>query len=136
MNGFSINGGSVQLKVSQFKVIWLAMSIRPLLAMLIALATLFAPVIAGSGEAMAMAPAADHHAQMMERGHCGEQPAQSEDSKSDEMSCCVAMCAAVAVAPVEQIEPQALASAVDQHSLVQPVHGFLAKLPTPPPRLG
>lgn len=112
-----------------------AMSIRPLLAMLIALAMLFAPLAAGSGEAIAMAPAADHHAQMVDGGHCGEQPAKSEDGKTDEMSCCIAMCTAVAVAPVEQIEPQAMASAVDQPSPVQPVHGFIAELPTPPPRL-
>jgi hypothetical protein len=135
MSRFSTNGGSVQLKVSQFKVICRAMSIRPLLAILIALAMLFAPIAGGSGEVMAMPPAADHHAQVVEGGHCGEQPAKSDDGKTDEMSCCIAMCTAVALAPVEPIGPQAMASAVDQPSLVQPVHGFLAELPTPPPRL-
>ena len=110
-------------------------SLRPLFVMLIAFAMLFAPLAVQSGRAMAMTPAADHHAQMMESGHCGEQPAKSHHDKSDDKSCCVAMCTAIAVAPVAPTEPHALAASTERPSLVQFDHSFLAELPTPPPRL-
>jgi hypothetical protein len=124
-----------RLKLAAFTGIWPRMSLRPLFAMLIAVAMLFAPLAIQSGNAMAMAPAADHHAQMMEGGHCGDQPAKSQDSQSDDKSCCVAMCTAIAVAPTTPIEPHALASSVERPSLTQFSHSFLAELPTPPPRL-
>ena len=101
--------------------------------MLIAFAMLFAPLALQSGAAMAMAPA-DHHAQMMETGHCGEQPAKSHDGKSMDKSCCAAMCAAVAVAPAVEAEPHALSPSVDQPAIDQFQRSFLAELPTPPPR--
>ena len=110
------------------------MSIQRLFILFIAFAMSFAPFAIQSG-AMAMAPAADHHAQMMDSGHCGEEPAKHGDRKSDDKSCCVAMCTAIAVAPAMPIEPHALASSTEQHSLIQFDHSFLAKLPTPPPRL-
>ena len=114
--------------------IWPSVSLRPLFAMLIAFAMLFAPLALQSGAAMAMAPA-NHHAQMMETGHCGEQPAKSHDGKAMNKSCCVAMCAAVAVAPPVEAEPHALAPSVQRPALDQAQHSFLAELPTPPPRL-
>ena len=109
-------------------------SFRPFYAMLIAFALLFAPLAMQSGAAMAMAPA-DHQAQMMETGHCGEQPAKSHDGKAMDKSCCAAMCAAVAVAPSVKAEPHALAPSVQRPALDQCQHSFLAELPTPPPRL-
>jgi len=135
MSRFWTSGGFARLKPSQIKAIWPRMSLRPLFAILIALAMLFAPLAVSSGSAMAMAPAADHHSQMMDSGHCGEQPTKNKDGKSNDKSCCVAMCTAIAVAPVVPIEPHALASSADQPSLVQFNHSFLAELPTPPPRL-
>ena len=135
MSRFSTNGGFAWLKPSQIKAIWPRMSLRPLFATLIAFAMLFAPLAVSSGSAMAMAPAADDHAQMMEGGHCGEQPAKNKHDKPDDKSCCVAMCSAIAVAPVVPIEPHALASSIERPSLVQSNHSFLAELPTPPPRL-
>ncbi|MDV3257073.1 MAG: hypothetical protein LOX97_04680 [Sphingomonas sp.] len=110
------------------------MKLHPLFAILIAFAMLFAPLAAQSGAAMAMAPA-DHHAQMMEKGHCGEQPAKGHDGKAMDKSCCVAMCAAVAVAPSVEAEPHALAPAVQHPAPDQLRLSFLAELPTPPPRL-
>lgn len=126
--------GRPRLKLAVFTGIWPRMSLRPLFAMMIAVAMLFAPLAMQSGSAMAMAPA-DHHAQMMESGHCGEQPAKDHDGKSIEKSCCVAMCTAIAVAPTTAIEPHALASSVERPALTQFHHSFLAELPTPPPRL-
>lgn len=111
------------------------MSLRPLFAMLIAFAMLFAPLAIQSGAAMAMAPA-DHHTQMMESGHCGEQPAKSHDGSTVDKSCCVATCVVVAVPPATPIEPHFLASTTDRPAPTQFRRSFLAELPTPPPRLG
>lgn len=121
------------LKVGQLRRMWRRVNMRPLFAMLIAAAMLFAPFAMRAGSAMAMAPA-DHHAQMMERGHCGEQPANGKDGETVDKSCCVAVCAAIAIAPVAPLEPQAFAKNVDRPSLTPFHHSFLAKLPTPPPR--
>lgn len=109
-------------------------SLRPLFAMLIAFAMLFAPLALQSGAAMAMVPA-DHHAQMMEAEHCGEQPAKSHEGKTADKSRCAAMCTAIAVAPAPMSEPHALASSTERPSLIQFDHSYLAELPTPPPRL-
>ena len=134
MPRLSTNGGLNRLKISRIKTICPRMSLRPLFAILFAVAMLFAPLATIGGSAMAMAPA-DHHAQMAESGHCGEQPAKGDHHKAPEKSCCVAMCAAVAVAPTTTIEPNSLATSVDRPSLTQFDHSFLAELPTPPPRL-
>lgn len=106
---------------------------RPLFAILIAIAMLFAPLAMQSGGAMAMAPA-DHHAQMMDKGPCGEQPAQGEDGQSSKISCCVAACTAIAVSAVASLEPHTFHGQVARPAVSQFHHGFLAKLPTPPPR--
>lgn len=109
-------------------------SLRLLFAILIAAAMLFAPLASHHGAAMAMAPA-DHHAQMMDSGHCGEQPAKGDHNKAPDKSCCVAMCAAMAVVPSASFEPHSFTVSVDRPTLEQFHHSFLAKLPTPPPRL-
>lgn len=121
------------LKVRRVKRIWPTMSLRPLFAMLIAVAMLFAPLAMQSGSAMAMAPA-DHQGRMMEKGRCGEQPAKGKNSESGDRSCCVAMCTAVANAPVSPLEPNAFPRSVGRPSPQPFRHGYLAKLPTPPPR--
>ena len=108
-------------------------SISKFFAILIAMAMLFAPFAMRNGGAMAAAPSV-HHSQMMDKGHC-EQPATDEDSMSPDKSCCAAMCAAIAVAPVSPADPVAFARSVDHPSLEQFRHSFLAKLPTPPPRV-
>jgi Ni/Co efflux regulator RcnB len=105
-----------------------------LLAILIAAAMLFAPFAMQSGAAMA-AMASDHHAKMVDKGHCDRQPAGDEDSKRADKPCCAAMCAAVAVTPIAPVEPIAHASSVDRPTAAQFQRGFLAKLPTPPPRV-
>lgn len=111
------------------------MSLRPFYVMLLALAVLFAPLALQSGAAMAMAPAG-HHSQMMNGGHCGEQPAKGHDGKAMDKSCCAAMCAAAAaIVPAIHNGPHALASTVKRPGLDLFRHSFLAELPTPPPRL-
>ena len=110
-----------------------AVSLSKLFAILIAAAMLFAPFAMQSGSAMAAMPS-DHHAQMMGKGHCGEQPTKSKDDKSAEKSCCVAMCTAIAVASAASLESHAFHGPVDRPKLSAFHHGFLAKLPTPPPR--
>ena len=113
--------------------IWQSVSLRPLFAILIAFAMLFTPLAMQSGSAMAMGPA-DHQSQMMNQGHCSDQPTGGKDSKMGGKSCCVAMCAAVAVAAVSPVEPLAFERVADRPSLVQFHHSYLAKLATPPPR--
>ena len=121
------------LKICSRQRIWPRVSIRPLFAILIAFAMLFAPLAMQSGAAMAMAPA-DHNAQMMETGHCSEQPAKSHNGKMVDKSCCAAMCAAVAVAPAVTTEPDTYARTVDRPAPDQFQRSYLAELPTPPPR--
>ena len=121
------------LKTRVMKRIWPRMSLRPLFAMLIAAAMLFAPFAMQAGGAMAMAPA-DHQSQMTESGKCGDQPAKERDGKGVEKPCCIAMCTAIAVAPVSPAAPVVFPRSVEQPSLEQFSHGYLAKLPTPPPR--
>lgn len=111
-----------------------AVSISKLFAIIVAVSMLFAPFAMQSGSAMAAMPS-DHHAQMMDTGHCDGQPATDKDSKPADMPCCAAMCVAIAVAPVSRAEPAAFARSIERPSLKQSLHGFLAKLPTPPPRL-
>jgi hypothetical protein len=119
-------------KASQHYVAW--MSLRPFFAILVGFAMLFAPLGMISGSAMAKGPAANHHAQIMESGHCDEQPATGKDGKPDSKSCCIAMCAAIAVEPGGPAEPQVLVSSTERPSLAKFDHSFLAELPTPPPR--
>jgi len=134
MTGISIGGRRTRLKMDPIKVIWPRMGLRPLFAIWIAFAMLFAPLVLQSGAAMAMAPA-DHHSQMMDKGHCGEQPAKGENNKSMDKSCCAAMCAAVAVVPAVSFEPHHFSQSIERPALDQFQHSYLAELPTPPPRL-
>lgn len=133
MSRFSTSSRPAWLNPGRLRGIWPRVSFRPLFAMLIVFAMLFAPFAVESGAAMAM-PAVDHQTQMMENGHCTAQPGKSQDGKMVDKSCCAAMCAAVAVAPSVTLEPHAYASAVVRPALDQLQHSYLAKLPTPPPR--
>lgn len=121
------------LNIHFFAYMLTAVSFRPLFAMMIAFAMLFAPFAMRSGSAMAMAPT-DHQAQMMERGHCGDQPVKDQGGKSGNKSCCIAMCTAIAVAPASAVEPRVFANVAERPALTPFHQGFLAELPTPPPR--
>lgn len=108
------------------------MSLRPLFSVLIAAAMLFA---VSGGQAMAMAPAADHHAGTMDNGHCADQPAKGDQGTTQDNSCCAAMCSGIAVAAATAIEPLGFSQVAEPPAPDQLRRSFLAKLPTPPPRL-
>lgn len=108
-------------------------SLRPIFAILIAFAMMFAPFAMRSGSATAAMPA-NHHSQTMDKGHCGDKPAKGTGHKSAGKSCCLAMCTAVAVAPHASLEPMEFPRTAGQPGLYRAGHSFLAKLPTPPPR--
>lgn len=103
-------------------------------AILIAAAMLFAPLVMQRGSAMAAMPS-DHRGQMAGTDHCEGQPTNDKDSKSADKPCCAAMCAAVAVAPASPADPIAYARLTERPALKLSLHSFVAKLPTPPPRL-
>lgn len=118
------------------------MSVRKLLAVLIALAVLFAPAFSRAGEAFAAVP--DHHMQMMDAGHCQSPPANAEHDKHDkhdkrdkaaEKSCCISMCMGVAVTPAAP--PRASApSPAPAIFAIRALHlSHLDEIATPPPKL-
>ena len=124
-----------RLNFCRLTLIWRSVSLRPLFAILIAVGMLFAPLAMQSGSAMAMAMApADHQSQMMNQGHCSDQPSSGKGSKVPGKSCCIAMCTAVAVAPVSTVEPLAFERIGDRPALDQFHRSYLAELATPPPR--
>lgn len=124
-----------RLNFCRLTLIWRSVSLRPLFAILIAVGMLFAPLAMQSGSAMAMAMApADHQSQMMNQGHCSDQPTSGKDSKMSGKSCCIAMCTAVAIAPASPVEPMAFERVADRPSIDRLHHSFLIKLATPPPR--
>ena len=125
---------SMVLKKLQITAISPRVTCRSIVAILIAAAMLFAPFAMRSGGAMA-AMAANHHSQAMDKDHCGDQPATGKDQKSTGKSCCAAMCTAIAVVPGSPVEPLAYARSVDRPTIEQFGRSFLAKLPTPPPRI-
>ena len=133
MTRILIVAGLAGLNIRSARRIFRGMSPRPFFAILIAFAMLFAPLAMQTGSAMAMAPA-DHQSQMMDQGHCSDQPAEGTDGKTMAKSCCVAMCTAVAVAAPSLVEPLAFGRVLDRPSLDRFHHSYLAKLATPPPR--
>ena len=115
------------------------MSLRTLFAALVAMAVLFAPAMTRAGQAFAAVP--DHHAQMMQSGHCKMAPSHSSDgersSKNDKagMSCCISMCMAVAVTPPAPLAVVPTHAAAPTFPLTHQYHGLIAEIATPPPRL-
>lgn len=114
------------------------MSLRTLFAALVAMAVLFAPAMARAGEAFVAVP--DHHAQMMQSGHCKTAPSHSPDGKSSGndragMTCCISMCMAVAVTPPAPAAAVAVHAAAPSFPLAHQYHGLIAEIATPPPRL-
>ena len=106
--------------------------------MLVAVAVLFAPALTRAGEAFASVP--DHHAQMMQSGHCKTVPAHSGDDNSSGqdkagMTCCISMCMAVAVTPPAPAAAVAMLAASPTFPLTHQYHGCIAEIATPPPRL-
>jgi hypothetical protein len=108
------------------------MSIRKLLAILVAVAVLFAPAFVAAGIASAAVP--DHHVQMMQNGHCQMPPSSGDHQKMPAKNCCMAMCMAVALSPQaplleKEVQRSAVVSTVRAFRVGQP-----AEIATPPPR--
>ena len=110
------------------------MSLRAFLAVLIAVSLFFAPLAIGSGAAMAMAPG-EHQSEMIKAGHCDQQTQKDQSDRQASSSCCIGMCTAIAIAPGLVAEPHAYSLSGPAPPADRYVHGFLAELPTPPPRL-
>ena len=108
------------------------MRIRKLLAILVAVAMLSAPSLTDAGMAQAAVP--EQHAQMVEKGHCDPASVAKQNKAIDQMSCCGAMCMAVAVTP----GASPLTTGLLGNRPVSRLHSFRsgvpAELATPPPR--
>ncbi len=106
--------------------------LRRLNLVLAAVAMLIAPLAMQSGMAMAAMPM--NHREMAQTGHCGDPDSGGEDKSGAMTQCCIAMCSAVAPIGTASLEsmvyhaPMLVSFSPAEH------RGFLAKLPTPPPR--
>jgi len=114
-------------------------SIRSLLAVLLAVAVLLAPALTRGSEAFAAVP--DHHQQMMESGHCNSTPSHSsgdEESPDSEgtgaKTCCMSMCLGVATAPAAASDKVALHGPAPSFALTNQYRGRIAEIATPPPK--
>ena len=107
--------------------------LRRLHLILAALAMLVAPLAMQSGMAMAAMPM--EHREMALSGHCGDEDSGSEDEPAAMTQCCVAMCSALAPLGAAAIEPIAYHVPILAEFRSSGHRAFLAKLPTPPPRL-
>lgn len=94
---------------------------------------LFAPAVTSDGAVFAAVP--DHHAQMMEAGHCKSLPSPDEDNKAPAKSCCIAMCMAVAIAPSAPMPEPSIEHSSPSPALASVYLGYLGEIATPPPRL-
>lgn len=115
-----------------------AVNIRKLLALVLAMAVMFAPAMTRAGAAFAAVP--DHQMQMMESGHCKAAPSDSSGTPSDHDKkaaggCCMSMCMAVAVAPAAPSDAATIHAASTTFAAPKRYHGCIAEIATPPPRL-
>ena len=101
--------------------------------LLAALAMLVAPLAMQSGVAMAAVPM--DHGEMTQAGHCGDEDTGTEDEPGEMTQCCVAMCSALAPHGAAAIKPIAYHAPILAGFRSSGHRAFLAKLPTPPPRL-
>lgn len=111
----------------------LSVSIRRLLAPLVAFAILIGPALTHASAASAAVPS--HHDQMMEAGHCKAPPADSSaDDDAPVKSCCVSTCMAIAIAPPTPLAEGEL-KPVPRIFAVPALHlSYLGEIATPPPR--
>jgi hypothetical protein len=104
--------------------------------MLVAVAVLFAPALSRAGEAFATVP--DHHAQMMESGHCNSAPSPSgggdESDEAGAKTCCMSVCLGVATAPAAAPEKVSLHGPAPSFALTNQYRGRIAEIATPPPK--
>jgi hypothetical protein len=104
---------------------------RLLAALFLALAMLVAPAAPGMA-----ADAPMHHQPAAAAGHCDSQSSPAPDRpERSAMACCAAMCSVTLAALDPALGAPILAPASPPLAAADlPHHGFLAELPTPPPR--
>ena len=107
-------------------------SIWKLFAILVAVAMLIAPAMTRADAAFAAVT--DHHAQMMDAGHC-KSPPSSDHGKGADKNCCIAMCTAMAVAPAAPVQEQEPKRMAATFAVPASYLGCLSEIATPPPRL-
>ncbi len=100
---------------------------------LAALAMLVAPLAMLSGMASAAMPI--DHREMVQAGHCGDEDVGDEGKSGAMTQCCAAMCSAVAPLGAASPEPISYHAPLLFSLCTAETPPFLAKLPTPPPRL-
>jgi hypothetical protein len=110
----------------------ISMGTRPFLALILAVAVLFASSFTGVAAASAAAMP-NHDIQMMEMGHCSSAPAK-DDGKAPVKSCCMAMCMAVAVEPPVPAQLGEIHHQTAYFAVPTAWHGYLGEIATPPPR--
>lgn len=111
----------------------LPVSIRKLLAILVAFAAILAPTLTRAGEAHAAA--FNHHMQMMDTGHCKAPPSDTGDhEKAAGKDCCISMCTGLAVAlgaPFAEKAPRRAPAVFG----ISTLHlAYLGEIATPPPK--
>ena len=108
-------------------------SISKLFAMLVAVAVLLAPAFSRAGEAFASVP--DHHAQMMEAGHCdAPAPDSGDQDQAPTKSCCISMCMGIAITPAAPAKDGQLKPALALFAVPTLHLSYLGEIATPPPR--
>lgn len=111
------------------------MTLRSLVALVFAMAVLLAPVLGFAGSSFAQ-QRADHQQQMVKGEHCQQAPERPSDRhKAADVSCCIAMCAGVALALATAAEPAPLERVPAMAGPQSPRLGFLAEIATPPPKV-
>ena len=123
-----------QLNPLNFRSIGSGMAVKSLLMLLLAFAIALAPFAISNGAAAAVS-AVTHNAQMNEPGHCSGEESGNGEEKATDQSCCIASCAPVAVAPLLPRLSHEISGNAARTSHATFGHGFLAELPTPPPRV-
>ncbi len=132
MDAVVSRAGASALKIRPHGRICRGVSIRPVFAVLIALAMVFAPFAMQSGSARAALPG-DHHAEAMGTANCPGK--QGKADQGVDHSCCAAMCAAITLAPAVAADLPMVVRGDNQPATEQFGRSHLAKLPTPPPRI-
>ena len=107
--------------------------LRRIHLILAALAMVVAPLAMQSGVAMAAMPM--DHREMAKTGHCGDENSGGDDESGAMTQCCVAMCSAVAPLDSPALDPVVYHAPILAGFRSTEHRAFLAKLPTPPPRL-
>ncbi len=111
-----------------------SVNIRPLFAILIAATMIIAPFAMRSGAAMAASPGS-HHAEETGQDHCDPQQGEHHGETAIDENCCPATCGNFALPPAAAVDPADFSRGTDLSSMAAIGKSFLAKLPTPPPRV-